>query len=123
MAQILEVKEKEIKKQEQKQLTFEDICPTWARRINAWRGLPPDARKKFRVELSSDCRKCFLGEAWGWSEEWGKDSLCAKCTYFGGCGTTTSLVDYVEQEKIYSEFYKNRDLFVAHWNACHRGDI
>jgi len=117
MAQILEVQEKEIKKQEQKQLTFEDICPIWARRINAWLGLPPNARGKFLNTLNSDCQNCFLGEAWGWESLWGD---CPECQEFGGCGAHYSLVDNVTQNRIYPNFYKNRDLFVAHWNECHR---
>lgn len=120
----------------EKDLTFEEICPVWSDRIRNWDRLSFEEQHYLKSILKLDGTRCFLGEAWGWNNNWGRKqydgAVCGQCRDFGEVNTPNSMVlpfltfvsGLVHGERsaeIFLEnFEKRKSEFVDHWNKYHR---
>ena len=87
--------------QVKKQVTFEQLCPDWAKTIKQCGYIP--------ISISSGIyqyKYCIVGEAHGWS----KDYKCDSCMTFADRFACTSL-------RASHDFLI--DKFVEHFNECH----
>ncbi len=106
-------------------LTFKDICPKWDQRVKYWKQLPMATREEYVHTLNYNSQKCFMGEAWMWTDDWNKQTGsidgCEICKLFGGTKGDLSLVKPIGKRSIKMKvFERNKNEFVAHWNEAHR---
>ena len=108
--------------QEQKQLTFADICPQWDKKLRGWRNSHLDMR---------NARTCIVGEAWdfngdyfpmfNWETVYSPSYLeqdpdrCATCAEF----STHFPWSYNLRKTNPTNFENLQDAFVRHWNEKH----
>ncbi|MFB5599670.1 MAG: hypothetical protein ACE5SW_05515 [Nitrososphaeraceae archaeon] len=102
----------------EKELTFEEICPIWSKKIR--KGLD----RKDKEVLATDSKYCVVGEAWGYS---GKQAGyyfaplipfigCWSCIKFGRKFAVFAKKDSISSPKfniLISEF-------LQHWNKKHK---
>jgi hypothetical protein len=100
--------------QQQKLLTFEDIVPKWAKKLNQQKGQLPSMLSliglRWYFELLSNS-KCIVGEAYGFSPSYVYN--CKKCYNFGW----EFMDSYTAHSRL--RFERNKELFVKHWNEQH----
>ena len=103
---------------QKKQLTFEEICPTWSLRISHWEEQNLEQVEK---DLSSSA-DCVVGEAWGNTRGYFnngatiKPNMCNECTKFalydgGLCGPI--------ETGDWKKFEIRKEAFVKHFNEAH----
>lgn len=105
------------KEDTKKELTFEEICPEWSRRIANFENLPMEKKQQIMDELRNP-RICFVGEAWK-----GRNYDCPDCDSHMGfiqglCGPFLNHVD-LGYKFSWNEFNQRKDIFVKHWNEKH----
>ena len=107
------------KEETKKELTFEEICPTWSRRIANYDELS-EAEKIEIIQQLSYPDKCFMGEARGFEYGFSK---CLDCCDFGLYYSDKSLVsEFSLSKKLnWNKFNLKKEAFVKHWNEKHNG--
>ena len=97
------------------QLTFKDICPKWAERLEQQKQqLPFPLSVMWLIWWYSQIRessKCIVGEAHGYSSIYLIN--CRECRRFCIKFMYLFLLHW------YSRLEKNKNLFVKHWNQKH----
>lgn len=119
MSQLIQIK---------KQLTFEEICPSWTRILASYGGWEKTPKSEyfggtFNSRSLSNTKCCIVGEAHGDNDEYWfrpgrgqRENPCEICTIFSVnfCGT-----DVYQQIHNEQEFEKAKSEFVAHFNEAH----
>ena len=92
-------------------LSFDEICPRWSKIIH--RVLKTE-KSRFRQDHKnlniSDCRKCIVGEAYGFDASYW--ATCGKCRDYS-CGFTSILTENPSVRRT------SIDRFVNHFNKAH----
>jgi hypothetical protein len=100
-------------------LSFERVCPTWARKLRI--GLDEqDVRT-----LAYDSKYCIVGEAWGYSGRHAGYYIaplipfigCWKCVKFG---REMGRIAKLHGQSCTSDLHPIIDNFLEHWNKRHR---
>ena len=85
----------------------QELCPVWTRRLRG------PFNEKYDTALQ-DPKMCFVGEAYGWSDEYVNDKLCNECDDFGVSISTT----YWEGNEPAARAVARQ--FKAHFKRVHR---
>jgi len=120
----LEEKNKKLKSSkniERKSLTFNELCPTWSKKLS----LGLDRVDKFMIE--QDSKYCIVGEAWKFSGRYTGYYLaplipflgCWTCIKYAHKFAKTSKDKNKKENLTRGDFEPLIEYFIKHWNEKH----